>query len=203
MSAAGTTSPRTVLLVDDDGESAAVLGRLEEVLINLQPFEDDDAPAPADLGQVERDAAGALALAVSRAERQPGARFCAGTFDFGEVRAVQIDAADLEAVRRAIAALGRALLPQGNADVREVIESWCDHTRARPETPQELVARFATVHGILDLAADTDVELLVPLTHTPGPVALDKSQEAAFRTYLDRLMAMQQNDPLQRFLYLG
>lgn len=95
-------------------------------------------------------------------------------------------------------------LPHAGFRVPAEPPNWIDgHTRARAETPHELVARFATVHGILDLAADADVELLAPLTRTPGPVALDTAQEAAFRRYLERVLTMQQNDPLQRFLYLG
>jgi hypothetical protein len=201
---------RTVLVVDDEGELAATLSLLEEVLLRLQPYDADDEPAAADLGPAELEALQRVSLAVHHIDWGHAADFYgAGGFNFGKVHALQLDSDDLAATGRAIAALGALLLPGGDEYTREALDDFrrgaapVPHWRGHDQSSAELVSEFAQAHGLLDLAPDADVEEVAAQAGQAGRVDLEAGPEAAFRRYLERVMAMKLNDPLQRFLHLG
>lgn len=200
------TGVHTVLIVDDEGDLAASLTLLEEILLQLQPYGDDDEPAAPDLGPAELEALQRISLAVQRIDWTTAADlYGAGGFNFGKVHALALAEGDLAAVGRAVAALGASLLPGGDTYAREVLDGFRHGPSMwrRERTAQQLVAELAQTHGLLDLAPDTDVELLAALTARAGRVDLDAGQEAAYRRHAERVLAMKLNDPLERFGLLG
>ena len=103
-------------------------------------------------------------------------------------------------VKAATAALGSALLPGGDSHAREVLGNF---VRAG-ETPEDLIARFAQAHAVLDLAVDDDMVLLADtLIDKTGRVVFTGDQDQAYRRYTDRVLALNFNDPLDRYLYRG
>jgi hypothetical protein len=194
---------RLSALPDTEGEVAHHLGRLEEVLIHLQPYDADNEPAPADLGTDALDALGSILGAVLAAERTPAVQLLgsAGTFELIPLRFVTLDDADLATVGQAIAALGRALLPAGD----ELAAAALREFTAQSEAAADLVASFAQAHGLLDLAPDDDTRTLASLiVSRSDPVILTSDQEAAYERLTGRALAMfHLNDPLARFLYRG
>ena len=57
---------------------------------------------------------------------------------------------------------------------------------------------------MLDLAPDTDTRLLCDtLLDKTGPVVLTGEQEQAYTRFIDRVLAVRRNDPLDRFLHRG
>lgn len=208
--AVGEINVRTVLAVDDEGELAAALRLLEEVLLRLQPHDTDDEPAAPQLGQAELEALQRISLVVHRINWENACDlYGAGGFNFGKVSAVQLAGEDLAAAGRAIAALSASLLPGGDVYAQEVLEEFCSgaapisHWRGREQSAAELVAELVQAIGLLALAPDADVELIAGVAEQPGRVDLDPAQEAAYRRYLERMLAVKLSDALERFLYLG
>ncbi len=194
---------RLRVLPDTDGEVAHHLGRLEEVLLQLQPYDDEDDPAPAGLGPDALEALRRILGAVLPAERIPAVQLlgAAGTFELVPLRVLDLDPADLVTVGQAIAALGHALLDR-NELVSEVLREF---SVGPHQAPSDLVESFARAHGVLDLAADDDTRALAALIAAgPGPVVLSSDQEAVYERLTGRALAMfHLNDPLARFLYRG
>jgi len=151
---------RLVAVPDSDGELTHDLGRLEEVLLQLQPYEPDDDPAPLGLGADALAALQRILGAILAAERNPTAKLLAsgGTFELIPLRFVDLDDGDLGAVGEAVAALGLALLPGGDEFAEDVLREFVDDRRK--EQPGDLVASFARAHGVIDLAPDDDTRLL-------------------------------------------
>lgn len=200
------TGVHTVLVVDDEGDLAAALTLLEGVLLQLQPYADDDEPAAPDLGPAELEALQRISLALHRIDWAAAADFYgAGGFNFGKVHALQLADEDLAAVGRAVAALGASLLPGGDTYAREALEEFRHGPGmwGRERTSEQLVTELAQAHGLLDLGPDADVAMLAPLTTRAGRVDLDADQEAAYRRHAERLLAMKLGDPLERFGLLG
>jgi len=181
---------------------AFVLGRLEEVLLALQPFEAEDAPAPPDLGREALVAVEDLVMAVLEAERLPAVELVApdGEFRLVPLRLVRLGEQQV-VVATALAAVGRALLPGGDAWVAEVLSDM----RRDGEDVAELVASAARGHGLLDLAEDDDTRLLAGLlAGREGSLVLDVTAYGAYRRVTERALAMfHLNDPLARFVYRG
>jgi len=194
---------RLVAVPDTDGELTTSLGRLEEVLLQLQPYEAGDDPAPLGLGEVALEALQRILGRVLAAERGPTPELIAsgGTFELIPVRFVELDNGDLGAIGQTIAALGLALLPGGEEAAAEVLREFIDDR----EQPSDLVASFARAHGLLDLAPDDDARLLAAVTEgKTGRVLLTVDEERAYKRLTDRVLAMfHLNDPLARFLYRG
>jgi|GEM_PF-4843412 len=194
---------RISLPPDTEGELAQLLGRLEEVLLQLQPYDEDDDPAPAGAGPDAVEALQRILGAVLTAERIPAVELFGadGSFELVPLRAIDVNSADLAIVGRAVAALGRALL------TRDELVSDLLHQFSRDrEQPSDLVASFARAHGLLDLAPDDDTATLADLITDAGAgtVVLRQEQEAAYQRFTARALAMfHQGDPLARFLYRG
>jgi hypothetical protein len=194
---------RLVALPDTDGELAFLLGRLEEVLFALAPFDTDDEAPPDALGAVALEAAQHIRAAVQAAERRPTAQLFApgGTFEMIPVRVVDLDENDLASVGAAVAALGAALLPAGDEFTAEVLSDFSDDR----VQPGQLVAGFARAHGLIDMAANGDTLTLAARTAgDASPVVLSAAEAAAYERLTDRALAVfYDNDFLARFLYRG
>ena len=147
-------SDRLVAVPDTDGELAHALAVLEEVLLQLQPYEADEPPAPLGLGAEVLDALERIQGTISAAERSAGPVLMAagGTFELVGVRFVHLDDTDLATVGEAIAALGLGLVRDGDEVIADVLGEFVEG----PGTPGALVASFAQAHGLIDLAADQD-----------------------------------------------
>lgn len=194
---------RLRILPDTDGEVAHHLSQLEEVLLQLQPYDEEDDPAPAGLGPDALEALRRILQAVLATERTAAVQLLAGgNFELVPLRVVDLDPADLTTVGGAIAALGHALLVKDEL-VTDIVENF---SVGPHQTPNDLVASFARTHGILDLAPDDDTRTLADLITGAGtgPVVLTSRQEAAYERLTGRALAMfHLNDPLARFLYRG
>jgi hypothetical protein len=198
----GRLTGRLVAVPDTDGELAHHLGRLEEVLLQHQPYNDEDDPAPAGLGPDALEALRRILGAVLAAERTPAVQLlgAAGTFELIPLRVLDLDSGDLATDGQAIAALGQALL------VDELVSEVLREFSAGPhDAPTDLVASFARAHGILDLAPDDDTRTLAAIVAAgTSPVVLTSDQEGAYQRLTGRALAMfHLNDPLARYLYRG
>jgi hypothetical protein len=196
------TGSRLVMIPDTDGDLADALGLLEEVLLHLQPHEPGDEPAPPGLGELH--ALGRVAMRVYAAEQAddtPALYAPDGGLEYLPLRFVTLRGEDLDAVGTAIAALGAALLPGGDNHAVDALANFVQQGR---QTPQDLIVRFAQAHAVLDLAVDNDMILLAhTLTDKTGRVVLTPDQDQAYRRYTDRVLALNFNDPLDRYLYRG
>jgi hypothetical protein len=192
---------RLVAVPETDGELAHHLGRLEEVLLILQPYEPGDEPPPLGLGQIALEALQRISGTVAAAERGPTVELMAsgGTFELIPLRFVELDEADLAAVGEAVAALGLALMR--STETADVLAEFAD----RREHPSDLVSGFARAHGLLDLDPDEDTRRLAAIVGgTTGRTVLDVDEERAYKRLTDRALAMfHLNDPLERFAYRG
>ena len=200
---ANPASSRLVVVPDTDGDLADALGVLEEVLLQLQPHEPDDEPAAPGLGADELHALQRIAMRIHAAEQAddiPALYAPDGGLEYLPLRFVTLLGEDLDAVGTAIAALGASLLPGGDSYAREALDNF---VRDR-QRPQDLVVRFAQAHAVFDLAIDDDMVLLAhTLIDKTGRVVLTADQDQAYRRYTDRVLALNFNDPLDRYLYRG
>lgn len=195
-----------VAIPDTDGELAAILGHLEDVLLAVQPYDADDEPVPDDLDPDALTAAQRVIAAVIATERTPATPLYApdGRFELVPLRFVDLGPADLAALGRAVAALGRATLPAGDELLTQVLAQAADAQRHLHLTPTAVVESFARAHGLLDLRPDADTELLAGLAGATSPVVLTASQYEAYRRLISRVLGMfHAGDPLAPFLYGG
>ncbi len=206
---------RLVVLPDNDGEIVHWLGVLEEILLQHQPFDEDDDPTPEGLGPDELHAVQRISMRIYAAERadtpqlyKPGptpAGGTPGTFNYLPLRFITVLVEDLALVGKAIAHLGQALLPSGDDCTRQIVE---DFARRGPGGHQQkttdMVVEFARAHGTLDLAVDDDMRLLCStLIRETGPVMLILDQDHAYCRYIERVLAVNLNSPFDRFLFRG
>jgi hypothetical protein len=79
------------------------------------------------------------------------------------------------------------------------------HFAGHDQSCQDLVVSFAQSHGILDLAPDDDCRFLVEslIRDHSGRVVLSPAQDQAYGRFTQRLLDLQLNDPLARFLFRG
>lgn len=195
-------SSRLVVIPDTDGDLADALGLLEEVLLHLQPYEPDDEPAPPGLGADELHALQRIAMRIYAEERAetPDLYTPDGTFNYPPLRFVTLLSEDLDVVGTAIAALGAALAFGDDGYARHALNNF---QRGR-QTPEELIVRLAQTHATLDLAVDDDTRLLArTLIDKTGRVVLTPDQNQAYRRYTDRILALNLDNPFDRYLYRG
>ena len=192
---------RWVVLPDTEGEIEQSLRLLEDMMLTLQPL-DDSERALHNLGPGELHALGRVRMRLFAAEHNPTPSLVApdGRFEHVPLFFFSLLEDDLVAVGRAVAALGSSLLPGGEAEVREALRMFL----RRGQTVEELVASFALVHGVLDLATDKDSRLLLgSLVPEQGRVVLSFEQEQAYNRLTARFRELRGNDPLERFLFQG
>ena len=192
---------RWVVAPDTDGELTQTLATLEEVLLLLQPVDVSEAALP-NTGPDELHALQNICMRLFAAERSGAPQLYApdGKFEYVPLFFFQLLEEDLAAVGRAVAQLGRALLPGGDIEMLEALRG-----QARDgQTCEDLVVSFAQAHGVLDLEPDEDSRSLVEaLAAERGRVVLSPAQDEAYRRYAARFLELHFNDALDRFLFRG
>ena len=181
------------------------LDRLEELLLAVNPVDEDWEPPAPPLGDGTALAAHQRVFtSVLAAERVAAASPIAPNrrFELIPIRFALMDPADLRKVAEALAAFGQATLPGGDDLVAGVL---ADHAAVHRLSVAELIAGCARAHGLLDLGADNDTARLTALLQTAeGRVVLDADDHAAYGRYVERVITLfHGGDPLTRFLYRG
>jgi hypothetical protein len=210
---------RTVLVVDLDGEPLAPLRALEEILLCLGGWEDDDRrdpstdteplrlPAPlADriaLAAVQR-----LLTAVAPTQsRGPGPdRLLApdGRHEHAPLTVLTLPAADIDLLCATAAALGH---PGLDADIAELVDAHSEQLgRGYHQTDRtELVSLLARLAGLLDPAPTDDTPLLTARLRATPPgtdCVLSDDEEAAHARTADRMNHMwAHGSGIDRYLY--
>jgi hypothetical protein len=211
---------RTVLVADLDGEPLAPLRALEEILLCLGAWEDDDdrrspdttpeaLPLPPPL--VDRVALAAVqrllsGLAPSQS-RGPGCgRLLApdARYEHAPMTALTLPAADIDLLAATAAALGHPAL---NPEIAELVDSHAGqlgsgYTRVDRTALVSLLARLA---GLLDLAPTEDTRLLTARLRATPPgtdCVLSDAEEAAHARTADRMNHIwAHGSGLDRYLY--
>lgn len=214
-----TPAVRTVLVPDLDGELLVPLRALEEVLLSLSLWEDDDRedpptdrepvtlPAPlADgvaLAAVQRLAA-ALGPTQSRGPELGRLLAPDGSYEHAALTVLELPAVDVETLSATAVALGHPLLDPDVADVVQTFAEQLGDTYQRVDRT-ELVSRVARLAGLLDLEATDDSRRLVERLQANPPgldLALTDEEEAAYVRTADRLNRMWAlGSGVDRYLY--
>lgn len=86
------SATRWLTIPDTDGELLDTLTRLEEVLLQLQPYDDNDEPAAEGLGADELHAVQHISMGIHAAERSDTPELYApdGTFNYVPLRVCQV-----------------------------------------------------------------------------------------------------------------
>jgi len=179
---------RLVALPDTDGELAHDLGRLEELLLLLQPYDRGDEPAPPGLGPAAVEALQRIRGTVLAAVRGPAPEVIASDHRFEPlaVHFAELEDRDLAVVGEAIAALDRSLA----AGDQERTAGALRQETGEKEEPADLVAAFTRAHGVLDLRPDDDTRLLAHVVAThPRRLVLTLHQEHAYQRLTERVLA--------------
>jgi hypothetical protein len=190
------SATRWVVVPDTEGELTHTLATLEEVLLLLQPMDESEVVLP-NMGPDELHALQNVCMRLFAAEGSGAPQLYApdGKFEYVPLFFFQLAEDDLDAVGRAVVQLGSALLPGGDAEMREALRGFSK----RGQTCEDLVMSFAQAHGVLDLEPDEDSRSLVEgLAGERGRVVLTPEQGDAYRRYAERFLA-----PLDRFLFRG
>lgn len=201
-------SVRTVLVPDLDGELLAPLRALEEVLLSLSLWEEDDTEDPptdrAPLTLPVPLAGGVALAAVQRIEaalRPTQAlgpnhgRLLApnGVSEHAPLSVLELAAADVRVLSATAAALGRPGLDPDLVDLVATHAANLGGTHRAGADRTELVSLVARVAGLLDLEATDDTALLVARLTASRPevdLALTAEEERAYARTADRLNAM-------------
>ena len=207
---------RAVLVVDLDGEPLAPLRALEEILLCLGMWEDDDRqgpsadteplrlPAPlADrvaLAAVQRLLT-ALAPTQSRAATQRRLLAPDGRYEHAPITVLSVPAADIELLAAIAATLGH---PGLDADITDLVAAHAEQLNPgyRRTDPVSVLARLA---GLLDLPPSDDTRLLtarlraIPLG---TDCVLSDAEEAAHARTADRMNCLwADGSGIDRYLY--
>jgi hypothetical protein len=206
----------TRLVVPDlDDELTVALASVEEVLLTLAAWEDEDPglrlPPPL-AGQAALQATRRLwaALAPTQGDRAlqegrtgrllgPDARYEHLPFRLAEVHPA--DVATLAAAARELGS------PSASEPVRDAVEAGAGAAYGRHDETscQHMVMQAAQIAGLLDLAETTDTTVLRALLETAGPagdVVLTVDAEAAYQRLAERFNQMWTlGSGIGRFLY--
>jgi hypothetical protein len=213
------TGVRTVLVPDLDGELLAPLRALEEVLLSLGSWEEEDRadppqdgapltlPAPlADriaLDVVQRLAA-VLGPTQSRGPGQGRLLGPDGRYEHAPLTVLTVAAGDVGVLSATAATLGH---PGLDADVVDVVQTFAEQLgdTYRRVDRGELVSLVARLAGLLDLAPTEDTTLLRTrlLAAPPGAdLVLTEAEELAYGRTVDRMNAMwAHGSGIDRFQY--
>ncbi|CCG04795.1 hypothetical protein [Blastococcus saxobsidens] len=210
---------RTVLVVDLDGEPLAPLRALEEILLCLGGWEDDDQEDPGAGTEPQRlpaPLAGRVALAAVQRllaalaptqSRGPGCgRLLApdGRYEHAPMTALSLPAADIELLSATAAALGH---PGLDAHLAELVDAHAAQLAGgyRRTGRIELVSLLARLASLLDLAPTDDTRLLTArLRATPLGIdcVLSDAEEAAHARTADRMNHLwARGSGIDRYLY--
>ncbi|MDK3258949.1 LuxR family transcriptional regulator [Blastococcus capsensis] len=210
---------RTVLVIDLDGEPLAPLRDLEEILLCLGTWEDDDRRGPSTETQplrlpaplADRVALAAVqrlltALAPTQS-RGPGCgRLLApdGRYEHAPLTVLTLPAADIHLLSATAAALGH---PRLNADIAELVDAHAEQLAGgyRRIDRTELVSLLARLAGLLDLSPTYDTRLLTTRLRATPPgtdCVLRDAEEAAHARTADRMNRLwAHGSGIDRYLY--
>jgi hypothetical protein len=210
---------RTVLVVDLDGEPLAPLRALEEILLCLGTWADDDRQDPsADTEplRVPEPLAGRAALAAVQRlltalaptqSRAPGrGRLLApdGRYEHAPLTVLTLPAADIDVLAATAAALGH---PRLDADIADLVSTFAEQLGSghRRTDHTELVSLLARLAGLLDLRPTDDTRLLTARLRATPPgtnCVLSDAEEAAHARTADRMNHMwAHGSGIDRYLY--
>ncbi|RBY96563.1 LuxR family transcriptional regulator [Blastococcus sp. TF02-8] len=209
---------RTVLVVDLDGEPLAPLRALEEILLCLGTWEDDDRQDPgADTEPLrlpaplaDRVALAAVqrlltTLAPTQSRAAEGRQLAPdGRYEHAPMTVLSLPAADIDLLSTTAAALGH---PGLDPDITNLVDASAEqlNLRYRRAGRTELVALLARLAGLLDLAPTDDTRLLTArLRATPPGVdsVLSDAEEAAHARTADRMNHLwAHGSAIDRYLY--
>lgn len=212
--AAHEAGPVKRLVPDLDEELTSALNQIEELLLEVAGWEDEDPevawppPRPAEQRWRQYNAS----RPRSRRRKASGAQAAGrtgrlvapdGRYEHMPLRLADIDAADVAALAAAAAVFGD---PRAPDHVQEALEhaAGLAYSTGDDKGRTRLVMTAAQLAGLLDLAPDRDTEILTALIEDAGPgdVILSSSGEAAYQRYATRANAMWSlGDSLARYLY--
>ena len=198
---------RTVLVPDLDGELLAPLRALEEVLLSLGSWEDEDREDPLQDGaplalpapladRVALDVVQRLSAVLGPTQsREPGqGRLLGpdGRYEHAPLTVLTVAAGDVQVLSATAAALGH---PGLDADVVDVVQTFAEQLgdTYRRVDRGGLVSLVARLAGLLDLAPTEDTALLLTrlLAAPPGAdLVLTEAEEQAYGRTVDRMNAM-------------
>ncbi|TQN37311.1 hypothetical protein FHU33_3957 [Blastococcus colisei] len=208
-----------MLVVDLDGEPLAPLRALEEILLCLGTWEDDDRRDPGTDTEPLRlppPLADRIALAAVQQllsaltptqSRGPGCgRLLApdGRYEHAPMTALTLPAADIDLLSATAAALGH---PRLDADIADVVDAHAEPLAGgcRPAGRTDLVSLLARLAGLLDLAHTDDTRLLTARLRATPPgtdCVLSDAEEAAHARTADRMNHIwAHGSGIDRYLY--
>ncbi|SNR79848.1 hypothetical protein SAMN06272737_12634 [Blastococcus mobilis] len=208
-----------MLVVDLDGEPLAPLRALEEILLCLGTWEDDDRQGPGtdtEPLRVSAPLAGRVALAAAQRlltalaptqSRGPGCgRLLApdGRYEHAPLTALTLPAADINVLSATADALGH---PRLNANIAELVDDHAEQLGGgyRRTDRTDLVSLLARLAGLLDLAPSDDTRLLTARLRATPPgtdCVLTDAEEAAHARTADRMNHMwAHGSGIDRYLY--
>jgi len=207
-------SDRARLIPDLDDELTAALAHIEELLLEVGAWEEDDPdttwPAPL-AGQMALAAVRRIwdAVAPTQGDRAVAAgrtgRILApdGNYEHMPLRLADVDPADVAQLAAAAAVFGD---PHAPDFIREALEHGADIAYHADDDQAciRLVMTIAQLAGLLDLAPDRDSEILAELLpdDAAADLVLSPAGEAAYQRYAARANHMWSlGDPLARYLY--
>jgi hypothetical protein len=203
------------LVPDLDDELTAALTHVEELLLEVVAWEDDDPdatwPDPLAAGQA-LEAVRRIwdAVASTQGERATAAgrtgRLLApdGSYEHLSLRLAAVDPADTAALAAAAAVFAD---PHAPDHVRMALENGADiaYHAHDDQACTRLARTLARLAGLLSLAPDRDTEVLTALVQAAGPgqdIVLSPDGEAAYQRYATRAnRAWTGGNPLTRYLY--
>ncbi|NEK86480.1 LuxR family transcriptional regulator [Blastococcus saxobsidens] len=210
---------RTVLVVDLDGEPLAPLRALEEILLCLGTWEDDDRRHPGTDTEplrlppplADRAALAAVqrlltALAPTQSQGSGCGRLLApdGRYEQAPMTALTLPTADIDLLSATAAALGH---PRLNADIAELVDAHAAQLAGgyRRADRTKLVSLLARLAGLLDLSPTDDTRLLTTRLQAAPPGAdcvLSDAEEAAHARTADRMNHIwAHGSGIDRYLY--
>ena len=208
-----------MLVVDLDGEPLAPLRVLEEILLCLGGWEDDDRADPVTDTEPPRlppPLAGRVALAAvqrllsalaSTQSREPWrGRLLApdGRYEHAPMAALTLPLADIDLLAATAAALGH---PGLDADLGELVDAHAAQLAGgyRRAGRTELVSLLARLAGLLDLSPTDDTRLLTAQLQATPPgtdCVLSDAEEAAHARTADRINHIwAHGSGIDRYLY--
>jgi hypothetical protein len=209
-----TGDHRARLVPDLDDELTTSLSQIEELLLEVAAWEDEDPETlwpPPLAGSAALDALRRIwdAIAPTQGERAVSAGRTGrilgpdGRYEHAPLRLVSVDPADVATLAAAAAAFGD---PHAAGHVRSALEHGADiaYRVSDDEACNRLVMTAAQIAGLLDLAPDRDSEVLAALLpdDQAADVVLSPDGEAAYQRYASRANRMWSlGDPLARYLY--
>lgn len=208
-----------MLVVDLDGEPLAPLRALEEILLCLGTWEDDDRQDPSAgteplrlpppfAGRVALAAVQRLlsALAPTQSREPWRGRLLApeGRHEHAPLTALTLPTADINVLSATAAALGNSAL---NPEIADLVSTFAEQLGSgyRRTDRTELVSLLARLAGLLDLAPTDDTRLLITrLRTTPlgTDCVLTDAEEAAHARTADRMNHIwAHGSGIDRYLY--